>query len=956
MADTWADQHGLRKRLDGLPLILCGPILGRTEPGSVTVWVALKAQMTVTLRVYTRFDPDAQGQLTERAIGTRRAVGLGESLHIVAVTATPTDEPLVAGQLYFYDLFFSANPAAVPVPETAEALRTPGIAEPLTGPTLDDLEPSNLSYAHEPRLPSFSLPPNELNKLRLINGSCRKPHGGDDADTFPGLDDMLAVDWPVAGERPHQLVLTGDQIYADGIPPVTLFMVMDADRALLGWDKPEPLPGVKPGDDLRPGARKHVVKEIAGLTTGGYESHPLRLAEYLGIYLLAWSDVLWPEQLPQLQDLLETLTVSGLPRPPSGPPSPALPQDVRDYISAGFEPTQLKLEAFRKTLKRARRALANVPTYMMLDDHDVTDDWNMYRDWANRVYSKELGRRVIQNGSTAYALCQAWGSVPDRFTDNAPGGALLQAVQAWMAKAGTDAAAHAEIARRVAIPPVTSAPDGTITGGLFATVEDGEALERPPGALDWHYTVPGPKHEVLALDSRTRRSFPAGKLDSPAQIGSAALRDQIDVGQGSSDAVTLVIAPTNLLTVPFFYGSRFYGSSPTISLQLIILAALRDVVFEARQLWRRLWGDEVAYEPDLSDSWSPQSAAFEAVISRLARMASASDSSRRTHVVVLSGDVHFSWAGRMRYWAERPFQEEEPGPPQPIDAIFAFLTSSAFKADSNIISRLVHRYGYVPVVDEFPTPARWFGWRKPITVSGGAGGVTDSDVGQLADWLLFRPALLRRTPAMLATGEEPLLTSAPQTPDWRYRIDFMLGEMSNRAQAALAELATPPPDDRDEWLKVFREALRRHRDYAHKWGDGLEMVGKNNFAVLRFHWEGDTKLAAGISESETSLRLADSTGFPDAPFRMIIGAETLEVGAIDRVTHVCSELKRGAFETTAQAHVTGAGVRTAKAVVQTHWWRLTDELGLLPLTTYIVSLEPEDARYPRPKLPGEADA
>lgn len=957
VAGTWIDQHGLRKRLEGLPLILCGPILGRTEPGSVTVWVALKAKMTVTLRVYTRFDPDAQGTLTERAIGTRGTVRLGESLHIVAVTATPTGEPLVAGQLYFYDLFFSASPA-LPVPETAEALRSAGIAEPLSGTTLDDLQPSNLSYSQELRLPSFSLPPSELNKLRLVNGSCRKPHGGEEADAFPGLDDMQAVDWPVADERPHQLVLTGDQIYADGIPPVTLFMVMDVERTLLGWDEPEPLPGVKPADDLRPGARKRVVKEIAGLTTGGHESHPLRLAEYLGIHLFAWSDVLWPEQLPQLHDLLETLTPSGSPRPEGGPPpQDALPEDVREAISAGFEANQRKLEAFRGTLKRARRALANVPTYMMLDDHDVTDDWNMYRDWANRVYSKELGRRVIQNGSTAYALCQAWGSLSDRFTDNTPGGALLQAVQAWAASGGTDAGAHAEIARRVAIPPVTSTPDGTVTGGLFKTVEDGKALERPPGALDWHYTVSGPKHEVLALDSRTRRSFPSGKLDSPAQIGSAALREQIDVGQDRSDAVTLVIAPTNLLTVPFFYGSRFFGSSPTISLQLIILAALRDIVFEARQLWRRLWGEEVAYHPDLSDSWSPQSAAFEAVISRLARRASASDSRRRMRVVVLSGDVHFSWAGRMRYWADRPFQEEEAGPSTPIDATFAFLTSSAFKADSNTISRLVHPYGYVPVLDELPPPARWFGWRKPITVSaGGAGGLTDFDVDHLADWLLFQPSLLRRTPAMLATGEESLLASAPPTPDWRYRIDFMLGDMSSRAQAALTKLATPPPDARDEWLKVFSEALRRHRDYARKWGDGLEMIGKNNLAVLRFHWEGDTELAAGISESDTSLRLADSSGFPDAPFRMIIDAETLAVGAIDRVTHVCSELKRAAFETTAQAHLTGAGVRTAKAVVQTHWWRLTDELGLLPLTTYVVSLEHEDARYPRPKLPGEADS
>jgi hypothetical protein len=912
---AWAGQHGIGRRIGELPLVLCGPVLGRVEPESVTVWVALKAERTVTLRVYARSEPAAPTALTEKAIGTRRTVKLGDSLHVVAVTATPTGGQLVPGELYFYDLFFSASPA-VPVVETSDGLRTPGVADPASGVTVDDLlEPSNLSYSHEHRLPSFSLPPDELNKLRLVNGSCRKPHGDNGLDALPVLDEILVVDWPVADERPHQLLLTGDQVYADGAAALMLFLVMDAAQALLDWE--EPLPGNPPANELRPDKRKRVVKEIAGLTTDGFESHMLRLGEFVVLHLFAWSNVLWPEEFPTVEEVYGR--------------SRSVPASFKD------------LETFRKTVGRVRRTLANVPTYMIFDDHDVTDDWNMYRDWAEKVYPKPLGRRVVQNGLTAYAICQAWSSVPDRFAGNTPGEALLSAVAAWAANQGADAAAEQQIATRVGIPPVQTAPNGTVTGGLFKSDEDGDVLERPDGALDWHFTVRGPKHEVLALDSRTRRSFPTGRLDRPAHIGSASLREQIPVEEASPDAITLVIATTNLLTVPFFEGRSFYGDKrATELLRYWYLTLFRDWAFELC-----FQGD---YEPDLSDSWQPHSAPFEAVIARLARRAAPSGTTRSSRAIVLSGDIHFSWAGRMRYWAERPFQEDDGSALKPLDAIFAFLTSSALKAHGNPISSMVHGWGYVPASDALPEPARWLGWRRRTAL-----GVSDADVGRMADWVQYEPWMLRQTPPMLAVKDVPQDAFVPR-PDWRYRVDFLLGEKMTDDHGAFAALENPNPADHDEWLSVVKEAHARHRGYAHKWGNGLEMIGKNNLAVLRFHWEGDTTLATAISAGETSLRLTDSSRFPDPPFRVTIDGETLEVGALDREAHVCSELVRGALGSTEQAHAAGAKVAVAKAAVQTHWWRLTDETRLQPLTTYTVSLEYDDRRYPRPKLPGEADS
>src|SRR5262249_53958320 len=70
--------------------------------------------------------------------------------------------------------------------------------------------------------------------------------------------------------------------------------------------------------------------------------------------------------------------------------------------------------AFRDGLAKVRRVLATVPSLMILDDHEVTDDWNLNHPWAKTVYANAKGSRVIFNGVLAYALFQHWGNVPAR--------------------------------------------------------------------------------------------------------------------------------------------------------------------------------------------------------------------------------------------------------------------------------------------------------------------------------------------------------------------------------------------------------------------------------------------------------------------------------------------------------------------------------------------------------------
>jgi hypothetical protein len=56
----------LAERFSSLPLILAGLMLRRTEPGAVTVWLALKESRMVTLRIDTG---NAEGQLVQQAVG-----------------------------------------------------------------------------------------------------------------------------------------------------------------------------------------------------------------------------------------------------------------------------------------------------------------------------------------------------------------------------------------------------------------------------------------------------------------------------------------------------------------------------------------------------------------------------------------------------------------------------------------------------------------------------------------------------------------------------------------------------------------------------------------------------------------------------------------------------------------------------------------------------------------------
>ena len=158
-------------------------------------------------------------------------------------------------------------------------------------------------------LPSFATCPLELTDLRIVHGSCRLPDNHLQ-DAMVWIDDLIADGRTSATNRPHQLVLSGDQIYADEAGPLLMAIVSDAGNSVIGMRRDDTdelitkeeiaLDGKSfPCDRSHfPGGwRRTLVVEEGRLTSIEAMSHVLSLAEFCGYYLLAWSNTLWPDDI-----------------------------------------------------------------------------------------------------------------------------------------------------------------------------------------------------------------------------------------------------------------------------------------------------------------------------------------------------------------------------------------------------------------------------------------------------------------------------------------------------------------------------------------------------------------------------------------------------------------------------------------------------------------------------------
>jgi hypothetical protein len=781
----------LRQRIPHLPLILAGPILRQTTPQAVTVWVALKAPREVTLNVYAT--DEGGGRIGGLQLqGTCPTVPIGQQLHLIAVTATPLDgQPLEPGQLYAYDLSFGT-----PEENLTQALNSP------------------ISISYFPhQLPTFALPPKDLNDLKIAHGSCRKLHSSG-RDALPLLDDAIANCAARANARLHQLFFTGDQIYADDVADALLAMATDIGDTLLGWE--EKLPLGKTPKNLKPGERSDVARDECGFTAmflncpEKAKSHLFSFGEYCAMYLLCWSSVLWCDDFPTGKALGKSPKQAKL-----------WDKEVRH------------LKDCQATLGKVQRAMANVPIYMVCDDHDISDDWYLNREWCDRVLGKPMGRQVVQNGLLAYALFQAWGNTPEQFQPGQPGGMLLEAASRWSAATGRDESASAAVGRHLGLPQTddkTHLPKFKSDRHVLILDRNSSEGNLP---LAWHYTVRSHRHEVLVLDTRTWRGYPEDEEDvaPPMLLSPTAFKQQIQASlkhtdeltqtHGSEIEITFIVLPTNV-----------------VSLRIIDLAQRLEL--ETGNV----------FHSDVGDAWNLNEVGISQLLAELFK--------RRQQVIVLSGDIHFSGAVRLSYWSNRHFEHPLSDPKQDTShrkkvkfeqrpssetkaRVLAQLTASAFK-NSEFKTYLIHTKAKSLAPEK---PQDWAGWNEPpqlIEIQATQETVRLLDVPAPEIGPIVRQ--LRGTRGNWNVVWEIALKDYHSLPDWQYHIEWI-----QRQNAQLAPwLDEPPSPDKNSFGKVsdWLSILWRNRWFQ----EGDEVVGYNNFGMVSLVWsETDEQARAVIQDT-----------------------------------------------------------------------------------------------------------
>ena len=175
--------------------------------------------------------------------------------------------------------------------------------------------------------------------------------------------------------------------------------------------------------------RLRLVREEAQFTTNDGHNHMLSFGEFVALHLVAWSTRAW-KALSTESDVYKELKTSiadkltdweGCHKDDLGQPSLAVWTEKETKVQEGqvttaFERDTGRVLVYQATVARAARLLANCATYMIFDDHEITDDWNQSKQWRNRVVSRPLGRAILRNGMMAYTVCQAWGNDPRAFT------------------------------------------------------------------------------------------------------------------------------------------------------------------------------------------------------------------------------------------------------------------------------------------------------------------------------------------------------------------------------------------------------------------------------------------------------------------------------------------------------------------------------------------------------------
>lgn len=766
-----------------LPRLIAGPILRKVTPESVSVWMAFTEPATARMKIL-----DSSGVVVFDE-GNRPTIAVGDRLHFVVVTAQRkgSESKLVPGEIYQYKLSFDFGQNFSCNLKTAAG---------------EQAELTYRPFSH----PTFCLPPDDPTRLRLMLGSCRMPHG-QGFDALNQLHHLIRDTAQNADLRPQQLIMSGDQIYADDVALTMLLMLSDASDVLLGWTEKLPLREPYPCPPLPPPYFRSLHIKAAHFTTVDHRAHLMSLGEYLCMYLFTWSDALWKESdIPDFNDVKAVL--------------PSTEQGSRDegsMLKGEVKEESVTVENgdlrnFRRTLPNVRRALANIPSYMIFDDHEVTDDWNMtFSEWS-KIYADKLGMRICQNALAAYNLCQHWGNVPEDFLDSnqgLPGTKILNLLN------GLNADKYEQ-----------RADDVRKAVGLHdaATFKSKRSAGHEAGTINYHYTIEGLRHQVIVTDSRSWRSFPR---KTAVLMPQAQIQEQIVNAPKTRDRLLFVVLSTN---------------APPM--RAIRTATEMDYV-----------ANFFEHYPDVYESWEMSTQSIDRLFKGISEKMPDVSGTKKGHAILLSGDVHMSFATRMLFKATARI-DDPPSSPQPVEAVIAQLVCSGFKRENGDTTRF-DREGYNrrTIKERVFVPSRrpegYAGWNAPANSKEWIGNlVLSGPIHGEKETHLNGPRSFECNIPMM-----PL--KFRRVPDYGYRLDYLLpvGE----ALSPVAILNVPAtssgttPAERKKSADAYNKAAGNYRTYNNK--TPKQVVGVNSLGEVSFD-----RLTTGGLEVNHTVRWRSEDG------------------------------------------------------------------------------------------------
>ena len=451
--------------------IIAGPALRHSSNDEINLWLVLDTKASnIDAEIIA---PGGKILGTSKA-NSRDPVRAGEKAYVYMLKLIPGSGRFPSDQILNYDIVIDGQ-------RLADFGLTKGR--------------QRITYGNDP-LPGLVL---KQKHQVILQGSCRKPHAAKNNISQPDMlvtaDVVVQQSKQNANKRPSLLFLTGDQIYGDDVAAPMLAKIKMLVKDYIGYDQQIPKTAsskIRPSTLDLNGRTNLLSGKNMGFSSTSKDNHLLSFGEYFMMHCVVWGGL--GAQCPHVAEVRNDLAREDY-------------EGEMDELENKYWTERLIVEGFLNNAWRVRRLMANVPTYMIFDDHDVTDDWNL-DEGNNRAFRTNIFSRHVQvNALSAYWLCQGWGNTPDQFPP-----AFRKQVQEYL----------------------NNYPENKFN------VLESSFLDRY-----WGYEIETYPH-IVVLDTRTKRSYnnkKLAKLMAPEVLSEVAQRiKSVDPDKKTDNSLLLISA------------------------------------------------------------------------------------------------------------------------------------------------------------------------------------------------------------------------------------------------------------------------------------------------------------------------------------------------------------------------------------------------------------------------------